>query len=76
MFRIADVYLDDTISELATRRPEFSSIIRAHGIDGLVAALNKKTETLAQDALGSCIDAEDHFPFARSITANPPSSSR
>jgi phospholipid transport system substrate-binding protein len=50
MFRIADVYLDGTLSELATRRPEFSSIIRAQAIDGLVAALNKKTETLAEQA--------------------------
>jgi phospholipid transport system substrate-binding protein len=49
MFRIADVYLDGTISELATRRPEFSSI-RAQGIDGLGAALNKKMETLAEQA--------------------------
>ena len=50
MFRIANVYLDGTTSELATRRPEFSSIIRVQRIEWLVAALNKKTETLAEQA--------------------------
>jgi phospholipid transport system substrate-binding protein len=47
IWQIADVYLNGTISELATRRSEFSSIIRAQGIDGLVAVLNNKTESLA-----------------------------
>ena len=47
IWQIADVYLNGTISELATRRSEFSSIIRAQGIDGLVAVLNTKTESLA-----------------------------
>lgn len=47
VWQIADVYLNGTISELATRRSEFSSIIRAQGIDGLVAVLNTKTERLA-----------------------------
>ena len=50
VWQTADVYLNGTISELATRRSEFSSIIRAQGIDGLVATLNKKTETLAAQA--------------------------
>ena len=47
VWQIADVYLNGTISELATRRSEFSSIIRAQGIDGLLAVLNNKTERLA-----------------------------
>lgn len=47
VWQIADVYLNGTISELATRRSEFSSIIRARGIDGLVAVLKNKTESLA-----------------------------
>jgi phospholipid transport system substrate-binding protein len=41
------MYLNGTISELATRRSEFSSIIRAQGIDGLLAVLDNKTERLA-----------------------------
>ena len=49
-WQIADVYLNGTISELATRRSEFSSIIRARGIDGLVAVLKNKTESLAAQA--------------------------
>ena len=50
VWQTADVYLNGTISELATRRSEFSSIIRAQGFDGLVATLNKKTATLAAQA--------------------------
>jgi phospholipid transport system substrate-binding protein len=43
---IADIYLDGTISELATRRSEFAAIIRDQGIDGLIAALNRKADML------------------------------
>jgi len=46
-WRIADVYLNGTISELATRRSEFAAILRTHGIDGLIAALNNKTQALS-----------------------------
>jgi phospholipid transport system substrate-binding protein len=45
-WRIGDVYLNGTISELATRRSEFSSILRAQGVNGLIAALNDKALTL------------------------------
>jgi phospholipid transport system substrate-binding protein len=46
-WRIVDVYLAGTISELARRRDEFGSIIRREGIDGLIALLKKKNEELA-----------------------------
>ena len=38
--------LDGAISEVATRRSEFSTIIRNDGIDGLIAALNRKADLL------------------------------
>ncbi|HWG79701.1 MAG TPA: ABC transporter substrate-binding protein [Stellaceae bacterium] len=41
-WRIGDVYLTGTISELATRRAEFASVLRSQGVDGLIAALNSK----------------------------------
>jgi phospholipid transport system substrate-binding protein len=41
-WRIGDVYLTGTISELATRRAEFTSVLRSQGVDGLIAALNRK----------------------------------
>jgi phospholipid transport system substrate-binding protein len=44
--QIGDVYLNGTISELATRRSEFSSILRSQGVAGLIAALNNKASTL------------------------------
>ncbi len=43
---IADVYLDGTISEVATRRSEFAAILKKDGIDGLIAALNRKADAL------------------------------
>jgi len=45
-WQIGDVYLNGTISELATRRSEFSSILRTQGVNGLIAALNQKASTL------------------------------
>lgn len=47
VWQIADVYLDGTISELATRRSEFAAILRAQGITGLIATLNAKAATLS-----------------------------
>ncbi|MEX2648676.1 MAG: ABC transporter substrate-binding protein [Alphaproteobacteria bacterium] len=41
-WRIVDVYLTGTISELATRRSEFAAIARDQGIDGLIRALEAK----------------------------------
>jgi len=43
---ISDIYLDGAISEVATRRSEFAAILRSEGIDGLVAALNRKADML------------------------------
>jgi phospholipid transport system substrate-binding protein len=45
-WKIADVYLDGTISELAARRAEFSSIMKAGGPDVLIASLRQKAEKL------------------------------
>lgn len=45
-WQIGDIYLNGSISELATRRSEFSSILRNQGINGLIAALNNKAYTL------------------------------
>jgi len=43
---ISDIYLDGAISEVATRRSEFSAILKQEGIDGLIAALNRKADIL------------------------------
>jgi len=43
---ISDIYLDGAISEIATRRSEFAGILRSEGIDGLIAALNRKIDLL------------------------------
>ncbi|MBV8089027.1 MAG: ABC transporter substrate-binding protein [Alphaproteobacteria bacterium] len=43
---ISDIYLDGAISEVATRRSEFAAILRNEGIDGLIAALNRRADLL------------------------------
>lgn len=43
---ISDIYLDGAISEVATRRSEFAAILKSDGIDGLIAALNRKADML------------------------------
>ena len=43
---ISDIYLDGAISEVATRRSEFGAILKNEGIDGLIAALNRKADLL------------------------------
>jgi phospholipid transport system substrate-binding protein len=43
---ISDVYLDGAISEVATRRSEFSAVLKNEGVDGLLAALNRKADAL------------------------------
>jgi phospholipid transport system substrate-binding protein len=56
-WRVVDVYLSGTISELATRRTEFAAILKSGGPSALIDSLRQKTETLmrappAQDQSG------------------------
>ena len=44
--RVVDIYLNGTISDLATRRDEFTSIIAAGGADALIKRLRERTESL------------------------------
>ncbi len=43
---ISDIYLDGAISDVATRHSEFAAILKSQGIDGLIAALNRKADIL------------------------------
>jgi len=45
-WQIRDIYLSGAISELATHRSEFATILRTSGIDGLIDSLNKKATDL------------------------------
>jgi phospholipid transport system substrate-binding protein len=44
--RVIDIYLNGTISDLATRRDEFASIIASGGADALIKRLQDRTESL------------------------------
>jgi phospholipid transport system substrate-binding protein len=45
-WRIVDVFMNGTISELATRRAEFSAVIERDGIGALVNALDEKSKPM------------------------------
>jgi phospholipid transport system substrate-binding protein len=45
-WQVRDVYLDGSISQLATRRSEFTSILRSGGIEALIGMLDKKVADL------------------------------
>ncbi|MDR3450640.1 MAG: ABC transporter substrate-binding protein [Alphaproteobacteria bacterium] len=45
-YRIVDVYLNGAISQMATRRAEFSSIARRDGISALVNSLDAKSKQM------------------------------
>lgn len=53
-WRIIDVLLNGTISELALRRSEYSSLIQREGFPALMSALNKRIDDLADG------DVPDH----------------
>jgi phospholipid transport system substrate-binding protein len=48
-WQISDVYMDGSISQLATQRSEFHSILEREGVDGLIMALNRKVDLLTRD---------------------------
>ena len=45
-WRVVDIYLDGTVSELATRRAEFTTLLREGGAERLVAELRRRTGAL------------------------------
>ena len=48
-WQISDVYMDGSISQLATQRSEFHSILEREGVDGLIMALNRKVDLLTRN---------------------------
>jgi phospholipid transport system substrate-binding protein len=47
-WRIIDIYADSAISELATRRSEFASVLSQGGLPALLDRLHQRTQALAQ----------------------------
>lgn len=46
-WRIIDVYLDGTVSELALRRAEYSAVLKRDGFDKLIADVDRRVAELA-----------------------------
>jgi phospholipid transport system substrate-binding protein len=44
--KVVDVYLKSSVSELAVRRSEFTSLLGKQGVNGLIAALKDKTAAM------------------------------
>jgi phospholipid transport system substrate-binding protein len=49
-WKVVDVYLDGTISELASRRAEFSAILKSGGPDALIDSLRRQGDKLLAGA--------------------------
>lgn len=49
-WRVIDVYLNGTVSELALRRSEYSSLIKREGFDSFLVTLDRKIGDLAANA--------------------------
>lgn len=45
-WRINDVYLDATISEMAVRRSEFGAVLRDDGVDALIGSITEKAQAM------------------------------
>jgi len=48
-WRVGDIYLTGTISQLANLRSQFSAVLAHEGPDGLITLLDRKTEMLLVD---------------------------
>ena len=48
-WRIADILLDNAISQLAVRRSEYRLVLRKDGVDGLIATLEHKADELTAE---------------------------
>jgi phospholipid transport system substrate-binding protein len=46
-WKIVDIYLNGTVSELALRRSEYASVLKRDGFDALVVSVNQKIDDLA-----------------------------
>jgi phospholipid transport system substrate-binding protein len=65
-WKIIDIYMNGTVSELSLRRSEYSSKVKRDGIEMLIAAVEKK---LADFAEGNV--EESKSPVASSVAVRP-----
>ena len=49
-WRIIDIYLNGTVSELALRRSEYSSVLKRDGFEKLLTTIDAKVDSLREDA--------------------------
>jgi len=55
-WHIVDIYLKGAYSELATRRAEYSSVLKRHGFDQLLTALDTKVAEIEQKEKGRTVN--------------------
>ena len=67
-WKIIDIYLNGTVSELSLRRSEYSSTVKREGFETLIAAVQKKLVNFA----GGSFDKDDgNSPVASSAPDQP-----
>ncbi len=67
-WKIIDVYMNGTVSELSLRRSEYSSTVKREGFETLIAAVEKKLADFAGDTY---VDKDADSPVASSSPDQP-----
>jgi len=52
-WKVVDVYLSGSISELAVKKSDYSEVLRTGGMDGLIKALDAKVASIAKEQAAS-----------------------
>ena len=50
-WRVIDVYLNGTVSELALRRSEYSTVLKRDGFEKLIETIDDKTQEIANASI-------------------------
>ena len=75
-WKVVDVYLSGTISELATRRSEFGAILKSGGPNALIESLRQQAEKLMRSPAGQANRARADAVLTTAFAALPALSSR
>lgn len=68
-WKVVDVYLNGSISELAVRKSDFSDILKSGGMDGLIKAIDEKIANIAKEEARA--DARASLKAEPSTKADP-----
>ncbi len=64
-WKIIDVYLKGTVSEVALRRSEYAAVLKRDGFDALVASVRKKIDEMAAGHAEPVVGGDQRSPAAK-----------